>query len=306
MSSLLLLLGLGAARVGAAESQPPVGLSVHSARYDVQLVGWERIAPEYQALSFRFRTLDHQTKTERFFTVQNQTTALNRATIAGDLFVLFGDVQGLATGITVVNLKEARTLDFLLSYGGTVSPDGKSLCYLQFYPRHAPPQVQSDVLVARALETSAKTLEVAKPRALYPEENVRPADLQAWVDDPGERHRIDQRAGFLWLQDPLRLVFVDFYQGGPGLVVIDVSNGIETARAQRIPIDVGAALAQRDSEQERAKLLQRERSAFAISRIESAPEGKLRLVLSRTKFDEGLYRVTEILMDVPTAPSSAR
>jgi len=293
----LLLAGVG---LQAAPVPGYLPFAVEGGFYRVELIRWERFGPAYAAVRFRFRLLDERNGKERFFDVENATTSLERGEIAGDKLVLIGDVQGLARGLTVVDLDRGRIEDFVLSYGGGLSPDGRTLAFIEFYPRHSTPQVSSDQVLAVDLGQDPSDGGGRERHAIYPPHagtEDRLADVL--YESPGQRHRLQQQAGFLWLDEPRRLVFLDAVAGSTWLVEVDLSLGLSAPQVSRRLVDVSKILKPSPESEGYQRLLDQESAALSAVGLRQQ-ENKVVIELSRQRYRDGVFRVTHVTLLLPS------
>lgn len=294
----MLLVAVELQAAGVPDYRP---FAVEDSRYLAELVRWERYGPGYGAVRFRFRLVDKQSDEEKLFDVDNATTSLEHGEIAGGKLALFGDVQGLATGITLIDLHHGRVEDFFLSYGGDLSPDGRTLAYVNFYPRRSPPEAQSDLVLGVDLEASPPDGTERKRHPVYPLESViGEGRALAWVEDPSQRHFLLKQAGMLWLDDPRRLIFLDAVEESIWLVEVDLSRGLSEPRARRRIVNVAEILKPPPDSEGYRRLLEQESASLSAIGLRQQ-DGKVVVELSRQRVQEGVFRVTQFAIDLPSA-----
>jgi hypothetical protein len=293
ISALMSLVALSPVPAPALAQVPTYRpFSVESSRYHVDLIGWERYGPEYASIRFRFRLQNTQSGPERFFEITNATTSLENGTIAGNVLLLVGDVQGLATGLTLIDLARVEVIHFVLSYGGEVSPDGTMFIYTRFYPRTVPLALESDVVMAQSLiATDDHSAKLSSAQPVYP-----PPPSPSEVVD---RHYVLRQTGYLWLDDPRRVAFIEMSEGAPWLVVVDLSRGPMEPRSARRRIPVEEIIKPRPGSDEYERTLERERSSLSAVGLRKGPEGRVVIELAKERHREGLFAVTEIAVDLP-------
>lgn len=285
-------------------------LSAANDFYEVELIRWERLGPSYDKVRFGLLVRQTESKEERVVTVENLTTELDRAEIAGETLLLFGEMGGKAGAITLVDLETAEATDFILHYAASLSPSRRYLVFKAFYAPYGMLQTRSDSVMIYDLsrQPAANRLPRTRPSTMgtsvglpvYPPENVDPASYQVWIPNESLQHYVEVQAGFLWARDEKSLYFIDRTRNQQLLVRIDLTEGLEEPQIITQPIDPASILAiapERNKQFHRGK----EANYFAITGMQFAPDGRIRLELNREMFDRKVYRVTHISIVPPEA-----
>ena len=287
-------------------------LSTETDFYRVDLISWERYGQRYSDVRFGLLITEKATGDERQVEIDNRLTGIERLEVAHGILLAFGDVDGHFEGVTLIRLATAEIIDFILSYGSNFSPSKRHLVFRKFYPPRGMSAARSDVVVVYDLaqEPSKNLLPQTSGRRaigdvgipVYPPENVDPPSYRVWIPDKHKQHFVEPWAGFLWAPDEKSLYFIDRTGNRQLLVGVDLTEGLTRPRTTARPIT--AALASRPQGGEPVD--NEEGSYLAITGMQFAPDGRIRLELKREMFDRGIYRVTHISVDPPEAPLPAQ
>jgi hypothetical protein len=127
---------------------------------------------------------------------------------------------------------------------------------------------------------------------VYPPENVDPPTYLVWVPEESQRHYVNAQTGFLWASDEKSVFFIDKTRGQQLLVRVDLEEGLRQPRITTRPIDVTLALANDPQDSERSPFL-------AVTGMELEPDGRIRLELDRSLFEQKKYRVSHLTISPP-------
>jgi len=203
--TLPILLTMPAAMAAAAEKAP-------SAEWTVRLKGTPSCAqcPAQVALEFECK---NAAKDVSFIQrIENDTTSVRSFEVVGEHLVVMGEVSGAADLVTLVDLPSRTVVDELLSYQAALSPGKRYLVFKGHYPRFAPPEEQSDVVMVYDLQRAPLDNRVAGAqksrnrenggRPVFPPENVTaqslsPSPKDIYVVDPHYAWKDDERLAFL-------------------------------------------------------------------------------------------------------------
>jgi len=232
--------------------------------------------------------------------MQNLTTQLRAAEIVNDLLVVFGEIRNSASVVTIFDLEKGREKDSILCYAPKLSETKRYLVYRKFYPRFAEPPATSSLLLVYDLQAkplSNRLTEKAEyvGRPIFPEENVHKQSTNVWIELPEQRHLVHPWAGYIWLDQDSKVVFVDKYAGENWLVLVDLSSGLDKVEIRRRKIDVAKILTLEPGTPDYERLLKEEKKRLAVTELKKGKDGKVIVSLRPDK----RYKVTEIPMDLP-------
>lgn len=239
----------------SSQGQAVAGLAVEGATYEASLVRAETTGDGSSRFHFDIREAGEGEPST--FVLQNLTTEIRKLGLYRDTLLVFGSVGNAGQGVTLVDLQRRREVDFILAYYPRHSLTGRYLIYRKFYPRFAPPEVQSDLVLVYDLarsprenrlggEASPVAMRAGSPEHLvasqevgfpiYPLPNVRDRSYRVWVEEPAERHLVT--TGFLWDRQDERVLFVDREgeRQEDSVVVVDLSDGLERPKVAKLPL----------------------------------------------------------------------
>ncbi len=282
-------------------------LSVENESYGVELIRWERYGPEYDDVRFDLLVRTKGKTSERVVTVENLTTGLAAAEIAGSTLVLFGEMKSKARTATLVDLDAAKVTDFILHYGASLSPSRRYLVFKAFYPPYGMVQSRSDAVRIydlskesgknRLMGGGSSTAGQGVGMPIYPLENVDPPTYLVWVPEESRRHHVDNRVGFLWARDERSLFFIDRTGNQQLLVRVDLEEDSMHPRITTQPIDPAPALTIAPRDLEGSPEGEHEYLALTGMRFEAG--ARIRLELDRELFERNVYRVTHMSIAQP-------
>jgi len=293
-------------------------VDIENEEYMIKLTRWERLPP-YDDRKFTFSVHHKLTQQDSIIEMENMTTEIGEIKIVKDRLVIFGDVSNAAWGVTILDLKRHKEIDFIICYRPQLSETKRYLIYEKFYPRFSPEEA-SDLILIYDLEQSPednrveekyknireKSKRVGDPGYLiasenvgypiYPEENIAKQTYFVWVPSPEERHFILTRGKYLWLDQDNKILFVDGYGGENWLVLVDLSKGLSKMTIKKKIIDVASVLTLDPKTPDYETLLKEEKERFAVSELRPRKDGRIDIHLSR----ERKYRVTAMTIDLPS------
>lgn len=292
---------------------------VENLAFKVKLMGVKN--HETGSTHYRLNVYDKTTQQESISDIVNVTTDVERIQIVRNQLVVFGYVDNLASGVTIIDLKKKQQKDFILGYHPQLSTTEKYLIYKKFYPRFSPEEIHSDLLLVYVLDQTPEenrvddrkgtgeggkgtdghgyrlvSEEVGYP--IYPEENVAKQRYFVWVPDPEERHLVT--SSYLWLDEDNKVVFVDKTGGEVWLVAVDLSHGLDQAQSKKKLIDIASLIdipkvmeLDRITDPETALRDMKER--IPIMGLRQKTEGNIVISIKQ----DWRYKATEIEMSLP-------
>jgi hypothetical protein len=152
----------------------------------------------------------------------------------GDRAIVIGMVNGSVFEAVILDTHSIRVVDYFLAYSPSISPDGRFVAFVKFYPAHFAVGTDDHYLlydVSRSAPenraanvSSSDHVDVGIPA--YPRGINRAADN---ADVPGVQQHHMMAQAFFWQSDSDRYAFADEYAGGIDLVVISTSGGLPVA-----------------------------------------------------------------------------
>ena len=274
----------------AAAQQIPGIPAVESGKWIIRLVRFERSGADFGDYTFTFNAQNRGSGTRTALQLQNETTAIDRIEVSGDVLVLFGSAGTAANVVSLFNLNSGEKLNTFRCWWPSLSPDGRYIAAVGFVPRFADAALTSHVVVLYDLQRSAL-------RPIFPEENVQSGKTDSWVEKEADRHNIDPRAGFLWGPKGDQLVFVDHFRGDSWLVLAALTEGPTAVR--RIPLDVASVLALPKNDPAYQETLRRERQELAVEGLHWQGNDVVVVALDRSLWaSQGLFRESSLRIKV--------
>lgn len=136
--------------------------------------------------------------------------------------------------VTILDAGSGEELDAFFCWYHRISPTGKYVEFVQFYPRFTDPELVSAVLVLyRVADARLRPIRKRVPfeqyprmdgagRPIYPEKNYRERSHNWSLD--GKQHSFSR---VLWFENDARLALVDSVEGKRWLVTVDLRKGLE-------------------------------------------------------------------------------
>jgi hypothetical protein len=277
--------------------------------YEVRLVGWERLAPNFDSYRFTIDIRDAVRGKEKAVEIQNASTTIESGEIVGDELVLIGDAGGHGKTISIVDLRNGALKDWFLCRQPTVVKSRRTVFFVGYYPSHGLSATYSDVVGAYDLDLSAEDNRLGSVNGnalgrqgvglpLFPEENVSSRSWAVWIPDEPERHSV-LGPPLLWISSSQRLAFIDHFRGDTWLVAVSLEAGLKSPEIARTKIDVATILAQSPGSKGYEDLLRLHRRTLAVESLAATSDGRVSLLLNRQMFDSGVFRFTGLAMEVP-------
>lgn len=305
---ILVLLGFFQWPVGGAAQDIPGVPSIENDKYVVRLIRFERFGSEYGEYTFTFTVENRLTKHESLIQMHNLTTHLQSAEIVNGLFIIFGKIQNTADVVTILDLEQAKEKESILCYGPRLSETKKYIIYQKFYPRFADAPAKSSLVLVYDLQSSTqnnlvnqktKFLKNGNPEDIghpvFPEENVQKQTTMVWVEPLEQRHFVNFSAGYLWLESDSKVLFVDKYNDGNWLVLVDLSDGFNRVKIRKKKIEIAPVLALDPKISDYTTLLKNEERRFAVNELRRSKDNRITVSL---RSDMG-YKYTTIEMTPP-------
>lgn len=233
------------------------GLSVESGKYRVSLTRLEETASGGKRIHFEVTRKSGETSP---FVLENLTQSVQNLHLFGDKLAVFGSVDSsISGGVTIVDLEGLQVLDFLLCYHPEPSSTGRYIVYRKFYPRFAPSEVRSDLVLVYDLARSPQENRLGsdpipgefrpdRPEhfgssekvgfPIYPLSNSQEQSYRIWVETAEERHHVMGR--FLWDWRDEWVLFIDTEgetKESSWVVVVDISEGLENPKVAKLTLD---------------------------------------------------------------------
>ncbi len=149
--------------------------------------------------------------------------------------VIEGFVNGDASEILVISLVSGVIERKFLCYAPAISPNGRYVAYLKFYPTHGVRDVEDNYLILD-LASSGKADKAQNisqgVKALFPERASTKAGSN--VDLEGPLHRMASD-GFFWNADSTMVASADFYEEQYRALIFTVAAGDATTHVAEIP-----------------------------------------------------------------------
>jgi hypothetical protein len=194
---------------------------------------------------FTLQIPDPAKGTTRPITLANETTKIYDAVLRDDLLVVDGAYATTAGLVTILDAGSGEELDAFFCWYHRISPTGKYVQFVQFYPRFTDPELVSHALVLYRV-ADARRRPVRKrvpfqqyPRMydagtpIYPEKNYRERSHDFSLD--GKQHSLSR---VLWFKNDTRRAFLDFVEGKRWLVTIDLGKGLDSLEFAKRQITV--------------------------------------------------------------------
>ena len=164
--------------------------------------------------------------------LSNGTAQVRQVRVSGERIVVVGWMNGsLASEVTVLDRASGRLVDTFWCYEPSLSPDGRHIAFVKFFPSHFIDQWESQYRLydlSRDAESNRPALRDAEPSdsrgplvdvgiALYP---LVPTELDRSEIPSGQEH--ERTSAFGWSADSRRLGFVDAQAGVARLVMVQL------------------------------------------------------------------------------------
>jgi hypothetical protein len=287
--SLLLAVALTPVQALAAQQVPGIP-SVEGGKWLIRLVRFERSGADFGDYTFTFNAQNRENGKRTALQLQNETTAIDKIEVSGDVLVVFGSAETAANVVSLFNLNSGEKLNTVLCWWPHLSSGGRYIATVKFFPRFADPALTSHVVVLYDLQRSVL-------RPIFPEENAQSGKADSWIEKEADRHAIDPRAGFLWGPKEDRVIFVDHFRGDTWLISVVLTEG--RAEVRRIPLDVASILALPKSDPAYAETVRREREGLAVEGLRWAGEDVVAVQLDRSLWaSQGLFRESSLRVKV--------
>lgn len=199
-------------------------------------------------LIFHFKTINKKTQKITALKIRNMTTRFSKLVIVDSQLLAFGKIENdIADGVTIIDLKENKEVDFVLCFRPQLSDGNRYLIFEKFYPRFAPEEVKSSLVLIYDLKLSPienrikkagyqtggalsvddpayliKSTDVGFP--IFPETNFKSQSYQVWIQSPQKRNLVTSPR-FLWINDDEFVVYTVYSDGKNWAVATDLKKG---------------------------------------------------------------------------------
>jgi hypothetical protein len=154
--------------------------------------------------------------------------------------VVVGMVNGSVFEVAILDTRSITIADSFLAYAPSVSPDGRFIAFVKFYPAHFVDGTDDHYLLYDLSRSARENrlaggdvsdhTDVGTPS--WPKTANRPGDNTGIP--PLQQHHMTAQA-FFWRSDSERYAFADDHAGDLDLVVVSPSQGVSDASKVRIP-----------------------------------------------------------------------
>jgi hypothetical protein len=153
-----------------------------------------------------------------------------------DRLIVAGMVNGDASEVVIFDLQKVSVADHFLCYSPSISPNGRYVAFVKFYPTHGDSDVEDHYMLYDASSSPDQNRPVGIPhhpsvvgRVLFPAGvNNRPDDNVDLNGRPTHRMASDN---FFWNNQSTLFVFADQYKDEYSAVVARVDGGLGTSKA---------------------------------------------------------------------------
>jgi len=154
------LMALGIAAIGIGAGSRSVhggsgGVHAENDRWSVEATAARDCKECPSSKSFQFCGLDKNSGRSSTFVVANMMKAVRALSLHKSKCLILGELTQSGDIATLYDLEARKTADEWYGYHFRLSPDGRYLAFVKFYPRFAPPESVSDVVLVYDLGRSA-------------------------------------------------------------------------------------------------------------------------------------------------------
>ncbi len=209
------------------------------AAHDVT-ISFKGVAATFKASSPMVLILDSP-GVRRSVTLPSEFVQMGSARLfTSDRLVVTGMVNGDVSEVIIVDSNKAEMHDHFLCYSPTVSPDGRYVAFVKFYPAHGVNSVEDHYSIYDAKlspEQNRPPLYPHNPavvgKIVYPNGlSNKPSDN---VDlESTSTHRMVSD-GFFWDEQSVSVVFADEFHDELSAVVVGINNGVFSTDSLLIP-----------------------------------------------------------------------
>ncbi len=236
-------------------------MSAESDKYAIELVQDEDL--EEGRRRFVFDVSNKVSRKDSEIKLENMITEVVSLNVVKDRMIVFGGVQNAGSAVAIVDLLENEVIDVILCYRPRFSETKNYLIYEKFYPRFAPPEVRSDLILIYDLSKSpldnrvgvmAKEYELFKKKGgrigilkniglsedvgypIYPPENVEKKTYFVWVESEKLRHFVFPKGEYHWFNQEKLIVMLDKHDGEYWVVLVDIAKGLDNVETNKIKL----------------------------------------------------------------------
>ncbi len=295
----------------------PIG--IENEEFKVKLVKAEKIRCMCQFdTEYTFRSYDKLTGQDSVIKMRNMTTVVSNMQITKKRLIVFGAVGNIASGVTVIDLEDKKETDFIICYRPQLSETKKYLAYEKFYPRFAPEEIRSSVIMVYDTEKSPlsnrsedeirkKDLSVGGPGYLLYSENVgNPVCPKGSGNKKKYFVRTDSSvksghaiiSDYLWIEQDKKIIFIDRYGNEIRIVSVNLHKGLSNTDIQKKVTDITKILDISPKIPNYDELIETEKQRLRIKSLEQGKHGKLNINIRL--YQNGKYKTTELETDFPS------
>ncbi len=282
-------------------SKPEIG----NEAFEVKLIRLEKAETEFGD-EYVFDVYKKATRETSAVRMKNMTTAIERLDISEKQLIVFGYVgNNIASGVTLIDLEGKKETDFIICYRPQLSDTKRYLIYEKFYPRFAPAEAKSSLILVYDLEKDprdnriekkykniiGKSRRICDPEYLsastnagfpvFPKRNAKEQTYFVWEPSLKRRNHVLTYLKHLWLEYDNKIMFVNQIREEYQLISADISDGLSKVRIGENVIDVSKLLKYDVKDPNYETLLKRARQSLRIIGFQKIGDDRIKIILNQ-------------------------